>query len=199
MLSISDTLHPCYKDFIFAGITEFATNRIVYAIRGHGVHEITFHGSNTSQKKFLPFLQKQFSPHRIIAIDCYKSEYEKGITTGMSDFEQFMGTHVVQPLQGKLHLQGAISSAALCLDLVAQDVDAVANMVAKGVFEPPAMYLMTKELGGIATDLTGVDLTEKEWGPVGMNLEGALFSSSPEIHTALLAFLKPHNSSPKSM
>ncbi|MEN9625897.1 MAG: Inositol monophosphatase family [archaeon] len=179
MLTIADSLTPCYDDFIFAGITEYFTNRIVYGIKGEGVFEIQF--PSQQKRQLLPFLQQPFSSECIIKVDCYTSDYAPGITAGMGDFKKFMGEQVVGKLQGKAKLEGAVSSAAMCLDLLTEKADAVFQIVAKGVFEPPAMYMLTTELGGTATDLAGNDLTYKKWGPVGMNINGALFASSPGI------------------
>ena len=38
MLAIADNLNPVYDDFIFSGITEFITNKIVYAAKNKGVY-----------------------------------------------------------------------------------------------------------------------------------------------------------------
>ncbi len=187
MLTIADSLTPTYDDFIFAGITEYATNRIVYGIKGEGVFEIAF--PEMRKKQLLPFLQKPFSSECIIKVDCYTSDYAPDITAGMDDFKRFMNQHVAEKLIGKAKLEGAVSSAAMCLDLVAGNVDAVAQVVAKGVFEPPAMYVLTKELGGVATDLQGNDLRYKTWKPVGMNINAALFSSSSAINAELIKLI----------
>jgi len=187
MLSVAKNLKPRYKDFIFAGITEYFTNKIVHGIEDYGVTETT--SPNYSIKKIPLFSHRSFSPQTKLRIDCYQTDIAPGITAGISAFEKFMDEMVVQKLQGKLELSGGISSASMCLDLLYQDIDALAQIVAKGVSEPPVIYFLTTLLGGVGTDLKGNDLGEKKWEPVGMNVQGALFTSSREINNSLVELL----------
>ncbi len=190
IISIAENLNPRYEDFIFAAITEYVTKNIIYGVRGEGVFEIVYENGVEIKSRFPSFTKKTFSEITKVMVDCYKADYAEGITEGMDKFEKFMNEHVVQYLEGKVNVRGGISSGSMCIDLLSEDVDAVFNMVAKGVFEPPAMYLLTKELGGFGTDLNGNDLGEKQWKPVGMNLDGALFSSSYEIGNKLIKLLR---------
>jgi len=199
MLTISSKLHPKYNDFVFAGITEYATNRIVYGIKGEGVFEIKFDNGKETRKKISNFKEKPFSGKTVIGVDCYRESAEKdyalGITEGMSRFEKFMEESVARPLKGKGRIYGRASSSALCLDLIDGDTDAVAQIVAKGVFEPPAMYLLTKELGGYGADLHGSDLGNKKWKAMIFNdekieIEGAIFASSKQIGKSITDILK---------
>lgn len=186
IISIANNLSPNYKDFIFAGITEFITNKIIYGIKGEGVFVIENAQNNNLARKIPKFKNKSSFEDIKATIDCYDSDYAEGITKGMNEFKSFMNSNVVKYLKGKINIYGGISSASTCIDLLEGKTDAVFNMVAKGVFEPPAIYLLTKELGGFGTDLDGKDLENKKWKAVGMNLEGVLFSSSEEISKKLI-------------
>ena len=127
---------------------------------------------------------------RYIDSDFDKVDYEEGITKGMSNFEEFMLKNVVRHLEGKMKLTGSVTGSEMCLDLLLGKIDAVAHIVAKGVLEPPAHYLLTKELGGYATDLQGNDLKTRKWKPVGMNIDGAIFASSQEIGKSITCLLQ---------
>ncbi|MEK6914065.1 MAG: hypothetical protein AABW83_00285 [Nanoarchaeota archaeon] len=190
IISIADNLNPIYNDFVFAGITEYASKKIFYGIKNNGVYVIENPGENELEKKLPKFNDKNFSENISVMVDCYKAEYAEGITKGLSDFEEFMGKNFAKYLEGKVALLGGISSAAMCIDLIYGNVDAVAQMVAKGVFEPPAMYLLTKELEGYATDFKGNSIEDKKWERVDMNLEGVLFSSSKDISESLIRELR---------
>ncbi|MBS3080487.1 hypothetical protein J4221_03375 [Candidatus Pacearchaeota archaeon] len=188
ILTIANKLAPRYKNFIFAGITEYISERIVYCVKNKGVFTIEHPGYNEQIIEIPPFAKKDFSEKTKVMVDCYSSDYEKGVTKGMEDFLNFMNEHVVKHLEGKVHLLGGVSSAAMCLDLVFGNADAIFNMVAKGVFEPPAMYLFTRELGGDCRDLQGNELGNKKWKPHS-RLEGALFTCSKEIGDELINFI----------
>ncbi len=108
----------------------------------------------------------------------------------MNQFEEFMNKNLVKKLEGKMKITGSITSSEMCLDLLLGDVDAVAHIVAKGVFEPPNMYFLTKELGGTGTDLKGQDLGNKKWKAVGMNIDGAVFASSQELGNSIIELLQ---------
>jgi len=189
IFTIANKLAPRYKDFIFAGITEYLTERIVYCVKNKGVFTIEHPGYNEQIIEIQPFAKKDFSEKTKVIVDCYSTDYEKGVTKGMEDFVDFMNEHVVKHLECKVQLLGGISSASMCLDLVFGDVDAVFNMVAKGVFEPPAMYLFTRELGGYVCDLSGNELGNKKWKPHS-RLEGALFTCSNEISDELVRLIR---------
>lgn len=107
----------------------------------------------------------------------------------MIQFEEFMNENIVKYLDMKMKLTGSVSHSEMCLDLLLGKIDAVALTVAKGVFEPPNMYLLVKELGGVGTDIKGNDLGNKEWKPVGMNVNAAIFASS-QISNELIRLLK---------
>lgn len=190
ILTISNKLDHNYNDFIFSGITEYITNRICYGVKGNGVYLIEDVEKNEKQRKLPNFLNKDFSKDCIIKIDCYKTDYAEGITKGMNKFEEFMNENIVRYLEGKMKLTGSITHSEMCIDLLLGEIDAVAHVVAKGVFEPPNLYLMTKELGGYASDLRGGGLESKEWKPVGMNVDGAIFSSSASISSVIISYLK---------
>ncbi|MEK6830724.1 MAG: hypothetical protein AABX77_01725 [Nanoarchaeota archaeon] len=190
ILTVSDSLKPTYDDFIFSGITEFVSDRIVYGLKGEGVWLIENVGKNEKITKLPNFQEKNKSfPEKIIKIDCYNVSYADGITKGMNQFEEFMAEKVVSKLEGKMKLTGSITHSEMCLDLLLGEIDAVAHVVAKGVFEPPNLYLMTKELGGWVSDLKGNDLRNREWKPVGMNIDGAIFASSREIGRKIISYL----------
>jgi fructose-1,6-bisphosphatase/inositol monophosphatase family enzyme len=192
MMSIADNLSPNYDNFVFAGITEYATNKIVYGIKNEGVHAIENPGENKLEiiMDFPKFKSKEFSKDTLVLVNCYNSEYAEGVTKGMIKFEKFMEDNFVKYLKGKVALFGGVSSAAMCIDLIYGNVDAVAQMVAKEVFEPPAMYLLAKELGGHGVDFKGNDIGNRKWERVDMNLEGMLFSSSKSISESLIRMLK---------
>jgi len=190
ILTISDNLNPTYNDFIFSGITEYITDRICYGIKGNGVWMIDDVGENEKERRLPKFHEKPFSNERIIKIDCYDVNYAPGVTEGLEKFKLFMKKRVVDKLDGRMILRGGISSAAMCLDLLLGDVDALAQIVAKGVFEPPAMYFLTKELGGYSSDLEGKDLGVKKWGPVGMNVDAAIFANSEEMGRTITDYLR---------
>ena len=198
MLTLADNPLPKYDNFVFAGVTEFTTNRIIYAIKGEGVWEITNPGENESIRQLPSFKPKPFSKDLGIKIDCYMQgvDYQPGITAGLNDFEQFMDERVVSKLNGRMRPLGSISSSAHCIDLlVGEDtegnkVDAVAQIIAKGSFESPAIYTLVRELGGVGTDLQGNDLGPKKWGPMKDKVEGCVFSSSQGIHDSIISYLK---------
>jgi hypothetical protein len=192
IISLANKLNPSYEDFTFAGITEFISNKIIYGRKtgldfGEGGVFAMKYNSNNKNHIFekIPKFKNENEDNARIMIDCYNSDYAQGITKGMNDFEIFMKEKVVKYLDGE-NISGAISSASMFIDLLEGKTDAVFNMVAKGVFEPPAMYLLTKLLGGSATDLHGNDLGDRKWEQVGMNLEGALFCSSENLSKRLI-------------
>ncbi len=190
ILTISDKLNPTYDHFIFSGITEYITKRIVYGVKRKGVWLVENLDENETMRKLPYFKDKKFSSDMTIKIDCYNVSYAPGITKGMSQFEEFMNENVVSKLKGKMNLTGSITNSEMSIDLLLGKVDAVAHIVAKGVFEPPNTYLLTSELGGYACDLKGYQLWSKEWKPVGMNIDACIFSSSYDIGKTIIDFLQ---------
>ena len=195
IISIANKLKPTYNDFIFSGITEYITNRIAYTVKNKGVWIVDRIGDNEIKEKVIEFSERGFDDCMTIKIDCYKTDYAKGITKGMSQFEEFMNENVVKKLEGKMKLAGSVTGSEMCLDLLERKVEAVAHIVAKGVFEIPNMYLMTKELMGVGTDLQGNDLGNKKWKAMkvyddSMEIDVAIFASSHELGNKIIEYLK---------
>jgi hypothetical protein len=55
----------------------------------------------------------------------------------MDEIGDMMRSRFSNKLRERVQLSAENSSGAMCIDLITGDVDAVAQVVAKGVFEPP--------------------------------------------------------------
>jgi len=165
IVAIYPNLKPKYKDAIFAGITDFSTNRIIYAIKGEGTFLCTYENKNWKIDKIKKFQIKHFSPEIKMHFDDpkYWGNYEEGITAGVDEISKVTRNFFTNKLEKIVTPSGLVSSGAMCVDLVVGKVDAVAGVSAKGVFEPPAEYLILKELGGTIVNCKGNDIGNNYW------------------------------------
>ncbi len=147
MLAIANNLNPKYEDFIFGGLTDFSTGKIIYAIKGEGVFLLKEIEENCRRERIEIERPKQIK--KIYLDDkTFYPDYKEGITSGMDEITECVRKYFSDKLKGKFELSGLVSSSAMCLDLILGKVDAVGGVRAKGVFEPPAEYVLLKEIWG---------------------------------------------------
>ena len=165
MLAISKNLNPRYEDFIFGGITDFSTNRIL--ISPNKDASILYKNLDETQKmeKLKRFQEKHFGPKIRVHVDDakYVGNYVEGITANLDEIAQAVRDNFTMKLEGKVRLSGHISSGAMCVDLAVGEVDAIGGISAKGVFEQPAEYPILKRLGGTIVDYSGRDIGRNFW------------------------------------
>ena len=184
IIAIAPNLNPRYNEFIFAGITEFATNRIVYAIQGKGAYLL--------QAESLRRIIRQ--PHHgqlRIEIDNpeFWPDYAEEMGANLGDVFTLTKETFSDKLRGKFLIKGVASSGAMCIDLMLGEADIIGGVIAKGVFEPPAEYLLVHEIGGVLTDMSGNDIGSGYWLAYGRPLSPLIRAVSPDIAQKFLALL----------
>ena len=139
MLAIATNLNPQYEDFIFGGITDFSTNRIICAVKDKGAVVVNEKLEATKLEKFQ---LKQFNSKLRVHLDDpkYVGNYEEGITAQLDKIAEVVRKNFTLKLEGKVKCSGLMSSGAMCMDLITGVVDAVCGVSAKGVFEQPSEY-----------------------------------------------------------
>ncbi len=174
MLSIATNLNPNYSDFILGGLTEFCQDKILYAIKNQGAFLIDTKNESTEEveiKKRESFRNK--SPIHLDDPSLY--EYAKGITSGLDEIGKCVNDTFTKPLQRRnfTNLYALNSSSAMCFDLIIGNVDAVCGVIAKGVFEPPAEYVLLREIDGSAYGKVNgkwEEIGNKKWSGYGRPL-----------------------------
>ncbi len=197
MISLSPNLNPRYEDFKFSGITEIATSRIVYAVKCQGAHLIKNPEQPQILKSISPKPRKQFTPDIKIDVDDTSlwddERYEKGITAGLEEIGRIMHNTFTIPLRDRAQLRVQYSSAAMTLDILLggeESVDAVAQIIAKGVFEPPVQYLLVREVEGAVLDMKGDDIGQQYWHTFGRNPISPIFlASSNQLGREIIDYL----------
>lgn len=159
MLAIADNLNPKYDDFIFGGLTDFSTGKIVYAIKGQGVFLLKNIEESCRVEKIKTERSKQIKKIYLDSKQFYP-DYKERITAGLDDVSKCVRKNFSDKLKGKFELSDLVSSSAMCLDLILGKVDAVGGVRAKGVFEPPTEYRLLKEVGG---RILGLNEKTKKW------------------------------------
>lgn len=193
MLAIADKLNPRYEDFIFGGITDFSTKRIIYAVKGKGAIVVN-EKLEVTELENLPL--KHFNPDIRAHMDDpkYWGEYDEGITSQLDSIAKVTRENFTNKLEGKVKLSGLMSSGAMCMDLVMGEVDAVCGVSAKGVFEQPAEYPILRELGGTIVDYSGKDIGRNYWLKDRKmhknNPAPSLRASSPGLAKEMINYLK---------
>ncbi len=191
MLAIADTLNPRYEDFIFSGLTEPTSEKILYAEKERGATFLQRLENTTSITHLEKRNLHRLNPKTKMYVDSMlkPSEYKEGVTAGMNEIRALMEKTFANPLRGKLDLIGGCSSAAMCLDLVLGYVDLVGQVIAKGVFEPPTQYLLTREIGGAVLGMGGEDIGRERWLEYGRPMSHLLLASSEELGREVLNLL----------
>lgn len=200
MLAITDNFDPRYEDFIFAGLTEFVTEKILYAVKGRGtvlLYDLEGKSSDLNYGRY--GRPNKISENTRMYVDSMldPSEYKEGVTAGMDEIRELMERTFADSLDGKIKLVGGCSSAAMCLDLIIGEVDLVGQVIAKGVFEPPVQYLLVKERGGAVLGMDGRDIGDERWSKYGRRSEDGrptmsplLLASSEELGREVLNLLR---------
>jgi fructose-1,6-bisphosphatase/inositol monophosphatase family enzyme len=198
MLAIAENLNPRYEDFIFGGITDFSTSRIIYGLKNKGVlllNKLSKDLKNMKISKLEKFPKKYFNLDIRVHIDDpkYWGEYAEGITSQLNSIAKITRENFTNKLEGKVKLSGLNSSGAMCMDLAVGEVDAVCGVSAKGVFEQPSEYPILREIGGTIVDYSGKDIGKNYWlkdremhknNPVP-----SLRVSSPELAKEIINYL----------
>jgi fructose-1,6-bisphosphatase/inositol monophosphatase family enzyme len=181
ILAIAPNLNPIYSDFIFAGITEFSTDRILYA-SSLFQEEVKLRLSiqRTDSIKKQNRLSKRTGS---IYVDdpILWEKYENGITSGLDEIGQLVHNIFTERLKSKFNLSGLTSSSSMCLDLVLGEVDAICGVRAKGVYEPPGEYLLLKNIGGTVVEVDGKNIGNRYWLKDRGKLAPLIRASSPII------------------
>ena len=195
ILSIATGLKPVYNDFFFTGITEYATDKIVY-VENEKISAISFSEGGAFVQESSEFRHNLRGKIISVSIDdptLYK--YAKGVTEGMDKFAEFMNSTFTQPLskhENKYKLGGQCSSGAMAIDLAEGKVDAVAQIVVKGVYEPPSLYVITKAIGGVAMNRRGEKIDKSYWEGgereyIGLNeIDAHIFANSEYVAQEIL-------------
>ncbi|MEK6760754.1 MAG: hypothetical protein AABX93_02410 [Nanoarchaeota archaeon] len=169
MLAIAKNPNPQYKDFLFGGITDFSTNRIIYSLRERAVFLNTYDDKKTGAKLESRLLQSlnmsRLNAETKIHLDDpeYWKDYAEGITSQLDDISMVTRENFTKKLEGKVKVSGLNSSGAMCMDLVIGKVDAICGVSAKGVFEQPAEYPIIRILNGTIADYSGKDIGDDYW------------------------------------
>lgn len=166
MLAISKSLNPRYIDFVFGGITDFSTNRIIYGLKDKGSFLYNnLYKNNQNIQKIEKFPLNHFDSKTKMYVDDpkYIGNYEEGITSQLDEISSVVRKNFTSKLEGRVELAGLISSGAMCMDLITGKVDTIGGISAKGVFEQPAEYVILKEVGGVITDYSGEDIGRNYW------------------------------------
>lgn len=193
MLAIADNINPTYDQFIFGGITEFITERIMYALKDQGVFLIESPGEHENVRKIKKQIKKIIlDSNTKIYVDApqFWGEYNHSVTSGVDEITTIMEKTFSNKLKNHFKLSGLPSSAAMCIDLISGKVDLVGGVIAKGVFEPPTMYRLIKEINGSVMDLDGKDIGDKEWLEYGRPLTPIVLSSSHGLGKEFIKWLK---------
>ncbi len=200
MLAIANNLNPKYEDFIFGGITDFSTNRIIYGLQNKGVFLYSNLDKDIKEiKKIEKFSVRHLNSKTRIHLDDpkYWGDYAEGITSQIDSIAKVTRENFTNKLEGKVRLSGLNSSGAMCLDLALGDVDAVCGVSAKGVFEQPSEYPILKQLGGNITDYSGKDIGENLWLEDRKihknNPTPSLRASSQQLAKEIINYLNKYN------
>lgn len=200
MLAIANNLNPRYSDFIFGGITDFSTNRIIYGMKMKGSFLRTYEGDLQNIKQIEKLKERDFNSDTKIYLDDpkYWGEIQEGITSGLDEIARVTREHFTTKLENYFrgnskNISGLNSSGAMCLDLILGDVDAIGGVSAKGVFEQPAEYPILNSLGGTIVDYSGKDIGSNYWledrAEHKINPVPSLRASSPQLAREILEYL----------
>jgi len=167
MLAVAEALDPKYSDFVFGGATEHSRGLVVYAEKDWGLWKVEMQGHRETAVKISPIERKKFSHQTRIHVDDeqFYENYARGVTSGLDTIAGL----VRKTFSGKLkksgfeNLTGKNSSSSMCLDLILGNVAAVCGVIAKGVFEPPAEYVMLREIGGVLIAGTESENEKRNW------------------------------------
>ncbi len=203
MLAIANTLNPKYSDFIFGGITDFSTNRIIYGMKINGTFLRTYKRDLQNTKQLEKLREKHFGPDTRIYLDDpkYWGEIQEGITSGLDEIARVTREHFTTKLENyfgrdKKNISGLNSSGAMCFELALGNIDAIGGVSAKGVFEQPAEYPILISLGGIIFDYSGKDIGDNYWfedrAKHKANPIPSLRVSSPQLAREILEYLHSH-------
>ncbi|MAH49335.1 hypothetical protein CMI37_26145 [Candidatus Pacearchaeota archaeon] len=186
MLAIADNLEPRYSDFVFGGLTEFTTKRVLWACRGRGYAFLRENPYKTKDnvRKIGPIEREPLGQKTKIYLDdpdLY--EHASGVTSGLDEIGNVVRENFTMPLQtmGHKNLRALNSSAAMCLDLVLGKVDAVGGVIAKGVFEPPAEYVLLDSVGGCLVGQNGQIVRHEKWREFGRPLSPLMRVANPQL------------------
>ncbi len=187
VLAIAPNLNPGYKDFTFAGLTEFVTNRILRTSQAFPDRLLLKDFSSGTHIPSSTIKQTRKKTGKVYVDDpSIWESYEKGITSGLDEIGALVHGTFTTRLKNHYKLSGFPSSSSMCLDLVLGQVDAVCGVRAKGVYEPPAEYLLLRRIGGTIVDLSGKDIGERYWLDDRGKLAPLLRASSPQIAREVL-------------
>ncbi|GEM_PF-4462309 len=194
MVAIATTLDPLYRDFLFGGVTEYSTNRILFGVQGKGSTLIENPGVKETVTSVVPKKRLPLGKDTRIYIDdpTLFEDYKPGITSGLDAVGQFMREKFTQPLKegGLEHLSAQASGAATSMDFLLGDVDALCLVIAKGVFEPPASYALTRSINGFVLGADGKDIGPRKWSTYGRPMSGVLAVPSRKLGRDLMRLIK---------
>ncbi|MBS3085486.1 hypothetical protein J4225_02265 [Candidatus Pacearchaeota archaeon] len=195
IISVADNLNPKYDDFIFSGVTEFSQERIAYVSKGDKVRLIEQPGKLEKTAIVDKIFPKPLCKETKIHIDDkqFYPDYKEGITISMDKITKLMRNVFSNKLNGKFELSGMASTSSMFIDLVLGKVDAVCGVIVKGVFEPPAGYLLSKTIGGEVYGFSNdkwEKIDNKKWQEYGKPISPVLFAASPELANELISILK---------
>ena len=198
MLAIAKSLNPTYNEFVFGGLTERASGVVVYGAPRGDVYE--FNMKNGKWNQLNPFQhQRRFGRNTRVHLDdpILWEEHAEGVTSGLDEIGELMHETFTTPLKEHAILSGQNSSAAMCLDLLYGEVDAIGGVIAKGVFEPPAEYPMIRELGGIMLGIDGTEIGDKRWSEYGRPLSPLIRANSRLMGMGIVKFLESLRNKPE--
>lgn len=193
MLAVAQELDTKYSDFVFGGLTEHSRGLVVYAEKDWGLWKFEMQRDRETPVKISPIQRKRFSHQTRIHVDDeqFYGDYARGVTSGLDEIAGLVRKTFSGPLKRKgfTNLSGKNSSSSMCLDLLLGKVDAVCGVIAKGVFEPPAEYVMIKEVEGVL--IAGLEnetgkrdwqlIDNEEWLEFGRPLTPLIRAANEEI------------------
>ncbi|MBI4149345.1 hypothetical protein HY491_02775 [Candidatus Woesearchaeota archaeon] len=184
IIAIAPNLNPRYNEFIFAGITEFATRRIVYAIKGKGAYLLQ---AETARR----IMRQPHHGQLRIEVDNpqHWPDYASEMGANLGGIFDLTRRTFSDKLRGRFPIKGVASSGAMCIDLVLGEADIIGGVIAKGVFEPPAEYVLIHEIGGVLTDMRGNDIGNEYWLTYGRPLSPLIRAASSESAKTFLSLL----------
>lgn len=165
ILGISNGVNPRYRDYIFSGIMEHATNRLWVGIRGKGSFLVDPDGNRT---------QIHASSQTIF-------DDSTRIYSMEPDYNETARNHLTN-LVKKFHTKLPLSEAIALADISSGEADVLVEVTRKGNLEQMAAFGLIIEGGGVMVDINGRSIANQrylEWGQKESLL--LVTTSTPEL------------------